>query len=216
VLVVGRDQARGDECGVGRRSAGRGGTRGDDSRELDLGLDRAVLLEVPVVPVLVVADGGHEREHEPAAAPHLGLAGTPVDVLPQQRGVLLVQADGVAENLGLAGGVDEHGVEVTNLAEAVAPELERVGEHPDPVLADVERVFPAVGRRDLAVRHDHLRERRAVENRSELVAVLVGDGVKDESLAGGEPDPHPPLLPADLVALHREARALGLGDFDRA
>ena len=37
--------------------------------------------------------------------------------------------------------------------------------------------------------------------------------MEQQPLARAEPDAQRPLLPLDLVALHREARALGLGDF---
>ena len=55
----------------------------------------------------------------------------------------------------------------------------------------------------------------AVEDRALAPAVLVGDGVEHQALARGEADPHPPLLPAQLVAVELEARALRLADLDR-
>ena len=72
VLVVERVEARRDEPAVGRGarpSAHR--LRGDDAGELDLGLRSCRPGEVPVEAVVVVADGGDERDDEPPRAPHL-------------------------------------------------------------------------------------------------------------------------------------------------
>ena len=75
-----------------RRAAPR---RREDAGHLHLELDRPVLVEVPVEAVLVVSDGGDERDDEPAGAADLGVAAAPVDVLPEEAEVLLVDADGV-------------------------------------------------------------------------------------------------------------------------
>src|ERR687898_73629 len=48
-------------------------------------------------------------------------------VLPEDARVLLMHADGVQDRHQLAERVDVRGVEVTNLAETVAPQLEAVG-----------------------------------------------------------------------------------------
>ena len=75
--------------------------RENDSRELDFELDAAVLHEVPVVGVLVVVDRVHRRHHEPTTATHLDAA-VRVGVLPEDPGVLLVNADGVVDVVGAA------------------------------------------------------------------------------------------------------------------
>ena len=62
-------------------------------------LDRAVLVEVPVEGVFVVADGDDERHHQPARPAHLGHCRSGVDVLPEDAVVLLVQADGVLDRV---------------------------------------------------------------------------------------------------------------------
>jgi len=58
VLVVGREQPRRDERAEVGLPAGLDGTGRQDAGELDLELDRAVEVEVPVEAVLVVADRG--------------------------------------------------------------------------------------------------------------------------------------------------------------
>ena len=68
---------------------------------------------------------------------------------------------------GLAVLVDEHRVEVVDLAEAVAAERQRVDQRAEVVLAAVEGVLADVRRRRIAVRHDHLRHRRAMQDRAQ-------------------------------------------------
>ena len=137
-------------------------------------------------------------------------------MLPENAEVLLVQADGVLENDGFAASVRHDRVEIADLAEAIAAELETIGERSHAVLALVERILPPVRRRGIAVRDDHLRERRAVQDRPDATAVLVADGVKDETLTGSEADPQSPLLPRELVARELEARTVGLRDVELA
>mmetsp|Transcript_5777 Transcript_5777/g.18528 ORF Transcript_5777/g.18528 Transcript_5777/m.18528 type:complete len:332 (-) Transcript_5777:1182-2177(-) len=73
----------------------------DDARGLHLELDDAVHHEVPVARVLVVAHGVHCRDHQPAGAADLGRA-TEIRVLPEQAGVLLVDANRVLDAPRLA------------------------------------------------------------------------------------------------------------------
>jgi hypothetical protein len=53
-----------------------------------------------------------------------------------------------------------------------------------------------------------------VDDRPHAAPVLVADLVEGQALLGVEADPQAPLLPAHLVAVDREARALGLRDLD--
>ena len=68
-------------------------------------------------------------------------------------------------------------VEVDDLAEAVAAQAQRVGQLAEAELAGVEGAAPEVFLRRVAVGHDHLAERGAVQHRAVLAAVLVLDGV---------------------------------------
>ena len=107
----------------------------------------------------------------------------------------------------LARGVGDDGVEVDDLAQAVAAARERRGGDADAVLAAVEGVLPVVARARIAVGHDHLGERRAVEDRAQPAAVVVGEPVEHEALARREADVHLPALPRQHAAVEREARA---------
>src|SRR5215831_20377005 len=57
--------------------------------QLYLVLDGAVLVEVPEVAVLVVADGGNRGKHQTSRAPDLRLLGPEVGVLPEDSVILL-------------------------------------------------------------------------------------------------------------------------------
>src|SRR5690349_6054079 len=61
--------------------------------QLDLELDRAVLVEVPVESVIVVADGREEGHDEAARAPDLERVVAEFIVLPEDAEILFMQAD---------------------------------------------------------------------------------------------------------------------------
>ena len=178
-------------------------------------LDRPVLVEVPEEAVVVIADGRERRDDEAARAPHLARPVPPLDVAPEHADVLLVDADGVRDRHRVARGVRDDGVEVDDLAQAVAAARERRGRDADAVLAAVEGVLPVVARARIAIGHDHLRERGAVEDRAQPAVVLVGESVEHEALARRESDVHLPALPREHAAVEREARAVGLRDLER-
>ena len=199
--------------GAGARGLGPLGVRRGhhDPGGAHLALDVAVLVEAPVDEVLVVGHRDVAGDDHAAHPADLG-AGLAVDVLPEDRVVLLVETDRVRDVVGLARAVVQHGVDVDDLPEAVAAELERRGHVAQAPLADVERGAPVVVERGVAVRDDHLREGQAVGDVADVAVVVVGDLVDDRSLAVVEAQPHRPVLPAQLGALDREGHALGLGD----
>ena len=89
----------------------RRGARGEhDPGRLDLELDGAVEVEVPVEAVVVVADRGEEGDHQPALPAHLAGPGEQVGVLPEDPVVLLVHADRVGDRLRVAEVVGDHRV----------------------------------------------------------------------------------------------------------
>ena len=154
-----------------------------------------------------------QRDH-PALAADLG-AGDRVHVLPEDGVVLLVQADGVLDLVGRAGGVVEHRVDIDDLAQAVAAELQRGGHEPEAPLADVIRSPAVVVERGIPVRNHHLGERHPVGDVAPDAVVVVRNLVDDRALAIVEAEAHRPVLPAQLGAVDCERRALGLGDVQR-
>ena len=203
--------AGGDDRAVLGRDAVFDRAVGDDAGELDLVLDGAVLVEVPVVAVLVVADGDDAADHHAAHAADFGVAGAEVGMLPGDAVVLFVQADGVLHRDRVAVVVVDDAVQVDDLAEAVAAEFQGVGEQADAVLPLVEDQLAVVGRARVAVGDEHLGQARAVDDR----AAGVVDLVQDQALARGEADPQVPLLPFEVVVLDGEAGALVLDDVER-
>src|SRR4029077_6056646 len=100
VLVIARAHTGRDERGrAGLRSRGDSG-RVEGARELRVARDRSVKPAEPVRGVLVIADRRDRRDHEPARTANVGRAAAPVEVLPQDAGVLIVHADGVAGRSG--------------------------------------------------------------------------------------------------------------------
>ncbi len=137
-------------------------------------------------------------------------------MLPEDPVVLFVHADRVVDHPRLAVLGRERGVEVADLADAVAAERERLRHAAEAPLPRVERVLPAVHRARIAVRDHHLADRRAVQDRPQAsVVVVVRDLVQHETLERVERDAELPLLPLHEVAVDREARAFGLRDRDR-
>ena len=181
-------------------------------------------MEVPEVAVVVVAERRPVGHDQAAVAADLVALGEAVAVPPQHAVVLLVDADGVAHHRHRAVAEDHRRVEVADLAQAVAAQLERVGGPAHAHLALVEDVAPEVLRLGVAVGHDHLGHGRPVEHRSpsrpgalpSRRGVVVGDLVEHESLDGVHRQAHAPALPAQLVALQLEARPLRLVDVQRA
>ena len=215
VLVVGGEQARLDLRRRGVVRARHAGAGQHDAGQLGLELDRAVLVEVPEVAVLVVVDRRDLRRHEAAPAAHLDVA-VGVGVLPEDPEVLLVEADAVLDDVDLALGVDRADVEVDDLAEAVAAQGQRVGVVAEPELARVEGGL-AGGPVDagVAVRDHELGDRHAPRDRALGAVVVEADVVDDEALALAVAEPEAPALPADLPAVDLERGALGLDDLER-
>ena len=110
-------------------------------------------------------------------------------------------------------GGDGGDVEVVDRAEAVAAEGQRVGHRADVELADVERRLVEAVR--VGVGDDHLGDRRPVQDRAQLAAVLVADIVQHDALAAVESHPQVPLLPAHVVAPRPSSSGPRAGDVDR-
>eukprot|EP00166_Cyanidium_caldarium_P001457 ctg_1755.g494 len=121
--------------------------RVDDAGGLHFKLDRAVLSQVPVRRVLVVAhrrDGGYDQA---TTATRLRAVGAKVPVFPQHAGVLLVDADGVPNGQHLAAHGAQVRIQIGDVAETVASEAQRVGQLAQAVLANIKHILPVVERR---------------------------------------------------------------------
>ena len=135
VLVDGRGQVGGDQRRkLGLLSTGLDRAHANDTGQFDLHLNRPVQVQIPVEAVLVVADGEKGTHHQPPRATNLGVevrGGVDIHMLPQHPVVLLVDAHRVLDRDGLP--IMGHGVDiqVANLPQTVAAQLERVGQIAD-------------------------------------------------------------------------------------
>lgn len=120
------------------------GVRVEDARQLDLGLDGAVLVEDPLDGVLVVGGGEDLLDDEAAGAGDDDGVVAEVAVLEEDAGVLLMDADGVLDGAQGAVARGEGRVEVVDGALAVAAQGQRVGHVAGAVLAQVKGVFALV------------------------------------------------------------------------
>jgi hypothetical protein len=87
-------------------------------------------------------------------------------VLPEDSVILLVDADCVGDGAGVAELVGDDGVEVGDVAETVAAELQAVGHLPDEVFTGVEVVLPVANWRGIRVGHHHLCYRGTEDDRA--------------------------------------------------
>ena len=180
--------------------------------ELDLVFHASVLVEVPVEEVLVVHHRGDERDHEPAGSASLVVPVAVLHVFPQHPHVLLVHANRLLDDVRLALRVAKRRVEVTDAAEAIAPQLQRVCAVSQPVIAHVEGALALEGRVRVRVRHGHLHQTRPFHDGSALERRVVNN----ETLAVVETQAHAPLVPPNESSLgHRKVGAVGLYDVER-
>jgi len=114
------------------------GVRVGDTRELNLELGRAVLVEDPVDSVLVAGGGEDLRDDQLARAGGSDETVAEVGVLEEDPVILLVDADCVSDDCDLASFTGEVGIHVMDRVLAVAPEGEAVGHVAAPVFSEIE------------------------------------------------------------------------------
>ena len=135
--------------------AGVHGVGVEDAGELDLELDRAVLMEDPVYAVLVIGRREDVRDDELPPPRHDYRVVAKVGVLEQDPGVLFVDADSVLDCRAHPSAVHKGGVHVVDRTLAVAAESEAVGHVAASVFAEVEGVLAIMGVFRVAVGDDH-------------------------------------------------------------
>ena len=171
-----------DHAAPGIGFAGCHGRSLDDACKLGLELDRAVLVEIPVEAVVVVADGREEGDHETARAAHFEDAVAELVMLPEDSVVLLMHADGILHHRRLAEVIGRRHIEVVDMAEAVATEFKAVGEAAEAVFAGVEGALPVVVGSRIRVWNNHFRHGGAEDDGADPVAVPYAEFVQNETL----------------------------------
>ena len=137
-------------------------------------------------------------------------------ILPEDAEVLLVHADGIADVFRLAVPIVMPGIEIMDMAEAVATERQGIEELADAILARIEGIAAEGAATGIAVGNDHFSHRGAVHDGAEAAFILIADHVQDQAFADMEADAHLPLLPAHQISFDAEARAFRLGDLQAA
>ena len=188
-----------------------------DADRLDLKFDRAVLTQHPVKTVFIVSNRRDERNDQLARPARLDLFRAQIGMLPKDRVVLFVHADGVGNAFNLAEGVDVVVVEICDFTETIAAQRQRVGQGAKPVFADIEGILARRRRRGVAIGHRHFGDRCAIADLALLpfIHVVVAQVMQHQPLARIEADAEAPALPVHAPAIDGEADAFGLGDPDR-
>ncbi|MNC27320.1 hypothetical protein D3C75_754890 [compost metagenome] len=210
-IELGRDHAA--PTGWASTGSQRGGL--DDTGQLGFELNRTVLIEVPEKTIVVVGHGAEEADHQAPGATHFEYAGTKLIVLPQRAVIFLVHADGVLHDKRFALIIDRGHIEISNRAQAIAAELQLVGQTSKAVFTAVERAFPVMIELVIRIGNAHVGDTGAIEDRAHDVAVLVAQLVQNQTLTRREADAELPVLPVHFPVIDGEAHALGLRDVQR-
>ena len=165
VLVVAGGDAGGDLGGVPLRRAGLDAGGVDDPGQLALEADLAVLVQVPVVAVLVVADGGDAGDDQPAGAGQVDVPGRVV-ACASRAGRCPPRGCRWRSGRAPAGPASRRGRRPGSGSRPGSRSPARAGwPAAQAVLADVEDVLEVHGRVGVAVGDDHLGDRRPVAGR---------------------------------------------------
>ncbi|MNI44590.1 hypothetical protein D3C73_989710 [compost metagenome] len=136
-------------------------------------------------------------------------------MLPQRAVIFLVHADGVLHDKRFALIIDRGHIEISNRAQAIAAELQLVGQTSKAVFTAVERAFPVMIELVIRIGNAHVGDTGAIEDRAHDVAVLVAQLVQYQAFARCEADAELPVLPTHVPVIDGEAHALGLRDVQR-
>src|SRR5579872_6532398 len=98
------------------------------------------------------------------------------------------------------------------MAQTVTAAFEYVCHDTQPMFPHIQHATPIVQRRRVAIQHHHLSQRGPIENRTHPALVFVAHRVQYQPFSWCPAQPETPLLPPDLVAIHRKAWPLWLGN----
>ena len=164
--------------------------------------------------VVVVPHGVEGGNHQTPRATDLRGPGLQIAVSPEHTVVFFVHADrvGVVHHFAIA--VHHVGVEVEDLADAVATQAQRIDAGSETDLAEVEGMVAVVIAVGLRVGHHQLAQGCAVDHGTSPRFVPEAHSVQHEPFTVGEADPERPVLPGDRVAFDAEIRPFGLSDLE--
>src|SRR5581483_5857187 len=119
-------------------------------------LNGAILVEIPEVAILVVANGGDERNDQTARTTHLCLIRAPIYMLPKDAIIFFVHTDDIGQFYQIAAAVSHEGSKIVNVAQAIASDFEGISQRPHAIFSYIEGVLAVVGWAGVAVGNDHL------------------------------------------------------------
>src|SRR5260370_37986448 len=123
VLVIWPVEARSNERPRNLLLSRRDRSRCYNARQFDLELNRAILIQIPVKTIFVVAHRRNRGYHESTRSAHLDPPRSILVILkmlPKKTIVLLVHANGIRQNYRLALGIVDRRIEIMDLTQAVA------------------------------------------------------------------------------------------------
>src|SRR5439155_25138570 len=136
-------------------------------------------------------------------------------MFPENAVILFMHTNNVRQRHEIAVVIGHVGVKIANFAQAVAAELQGIGQPSDTVFSHVESVLAVMAGTDITIRYNHFGQCCPVENGTQAPLVLIANSVKDEALSWREPQAKLPVIPCDLVPIHSEARTIRLDNVER-
>jgi hypothetical protein len=187
----------------------------ENTSELDLGLDSAVLVEHPLARILVVCRCEDLLHDKLAGARDSNGVIAEVGMLEKNAIVFFVDTDSVLDSTDGAIALSKVGVEVVDDSFAVATESQRVGHISCTVFAKIKSVLALMGMLRRAIWNDHLREGQSVEDRSLNTLVCESNVVQNDTLLVVEANVELEVLPRQDTTVHGEGDTLRLRNVDR-
>ncbi|EEQ41672.1 hypothetical protein CLUG_05799 [Clavispora lusitaniae ATCC 42720] len=189
-----------------------------DTSQTDLQLDGTVLSELPVDTVLVVGSSEDSRHNQLLTTSNHGGSEviSEVRVLEQQTVIFLVDANSILHRQWVTGLVGEMSIHVVDHTLTVTSKSKRVGTVSRTILTNVQSMLSLVREVRTTVRHNHLRQRDSVEERSDVTMVVVGHVRQNNTLSVVEANVEAEVGPFHNVAVHLERHTFWLGHIVRS
>lgn len=194
--------------------AGIHGVCVEDTSELDLQLDSAVLVEDPIHAIFVVRSRKDVRDDELSGARDCAAVVPEVGVLKENSGIFLVNTDSVLNRSGCPGSVHKRSIEIVNRALAVTAQAKRVCHVATSVLSQIEGMLPLMRMFRVAIRHNHFGQREPPECVPFSTLIVERNVGKNKSFAVVEANVQFPVLPAYVPAIHCKRDSFWLSNVD--
>src|SRR5260221_4355310 len=118
-----------------------------------------------------------------------------------------MHTNGVGEFHQVTVTIGHQGIEIVNVAQAIATHLQRIGQSPNAIFSHIKGVLAVVAWAGITIRHGHFWQRCPVDDGAYPPLILVLDGVEHDSLAWCEPETEMPFLPVELLPADSKGRS---------